>query len=142
MTNTLWLWWSGLGEPDLALLWRSYLRRFDIEHTFLFVKGPLQWASPKVRTPEQADLWTTLVVAVYTQLRLAKPFVQDYRLPWEKQLTQDKLTPNRVLRGVLPLLPYLGTPASAPKPFRAGPGRPLGTRKPPRTRYPALKKAA
>jgi hypothetical protein len=30
--KTLWLWWSGEGEPDLELCWRAYLRRFDIEH--------------------------------------------------------------------------------------------------------------
>src|ERR1035437_9499099 len=29
--KTLWLWWSGPGEPDLDLCWRAYLRRFDIE---------------------------------------------------------------------------------------------------------------
>jgi DDE superfamily endonuclease len=32
--KTLWLWWSGPDLPDLALCWRAYLRRFDIEHTF------------------------------------------------------------------------------------------------------------
>jgi len=30
--KTLWLWWSGDGQPDLDLCWRAYLRRFDIEH--------------------------------------------------------------------------------------------------------------
>ena len=37
--KTLWLWWSGPGPVDLDLCWRAYLRRFDIEHTFRFVKG-------------------------------------------------------------------------------------------------------
>ena len=39
--KTLWLWWSGPGEPDLDLCWRAYMRRFDIEHTFRFVKNTL-----------------------------------------------------------------------------------------------------
>lgn len=30
--NKLWLWWAGEGEPDLSLLWRGYVRRFDLEH--------------------------------------------------------------------------------------------------------------
>jgi hypothetical protein len=30
--QVLWLWWSGAREPDLALLWRAYLRRFDLEN--------------------------------------------------------------------------------------------------------------
>ena len=59
--KTLWMWWSGDGEPDLDLCWRSYLRRFDIEHTFRFVKGTLGWTTPSVCTPEQADRWTWLV---------------------------------------------------------------------------------
>jgi hypothetical protein len=37
-----------------------------------------------VRTPEQADRWTWLVVASYTQLRLARTLVDDHRLPWER----------------------------------------------------------
>ena len=27
----LWLWWAGPGEPDLDLIWRAYLHRFEIE---------------------------------------------------------------------------------------------------------------
>src|SRR3712207_4144685 len=29
--KTLWLWWAGLGTPDLDLCWRAYIRRFDGE---------------------------------------------------------------------------------------------------------------
>ena len=38
--KTLWLWAAG-PEPDLDIAWRAYLRRFDIEHTFRFVKNTL-----------------------------------------------------------------------------------------------------
>ena len=79
--KTLWLWWSGPGAPDLDLCWRAYLRRFDIEHTFRFAKGALGWTTPALRTPEQADRWTWLIVAAYTQLRLARGLVDDDRLP-------------------------------------------------------------
>src|SRR5664280_2423294 len=75
--TTLWLWWSGPGEPDLDLCWRAYLRRFDIEHTFRFVKSTLGWTTPALQTPDQADRWTWLVVAAYTQLRLARGLVDD-----------------------------------------------------------------
>ena len=30
--KTLWLWWSGPGEPDIDLCSRAHLRHFDIEH--------------------------------------------------------------------------------------------------------------
>ena len=141
-TKTLWLWWSGPDQPDLDTCWRAYLRRFDIEHTFRFVKGTLGWTTPSVRTPEQADLWTWLIVAAYTQLRLARALVDDLRLPWEKPTEPARLTPTRTRRGFRLLATIIGTPAQPPKSRAPGPGRPKGTRKPPRTHYPAIKKAA
>ncbi|MGD0983771.1 MAG: hypothetical protein ABSA65_08145 [Acidimicrobiales bacterium] len=86
--KTLWLWWSGEGEPDLDRCWRAYLRRFDIEHGFRFVKGTLGWTTPSLCTPEQADRWTWLVVAALTEVRLARGLVADLRLPWERPATQ------------------------------------------------------
>jgi hypothetical protein len=140
--TTLWLWWSGPGTPDLDVCWRAYVRRFDLEHTFRFVKHTLGWTTPALRTPEQADRWTWLVVAAYTELRLARRLVDDQRLPWERSLTPAQLTPARVRRGFRRLRASLGTPASPPKSSKPGPGRPKGTRRPPRTRYPAVKKTA
>ena len=140
--KTLWLWWSGDGEPDLERCVHAYLRRFDIEHTFRFMKQSLGWTTPKVQTPGQADRWSLLVAAAYTELRLARGLVSDLRLPWEKPLDPMKLTPARVRRGFRRLRATLGTPASPPKSRTPGPGRPKGTRKPPKTRYPAVKRAA
>ncbi|MGO9458308.1 MAG: NF041680 family putative transposase [Acidimicrobiales bacterium] len=138
----LWLFWSGPKTPDLDLCWRSYLRRFDIEHTFRFAKNTLGWTSPSLCTPAQAERWTWLVLAMLTQLRLARTHVDDLRLPWERPKEAHKLTPARTRRGFRRLRAVIGTPASPPKHIKAGPGRPKGTRRPPRTRYPAVKKAA
>lgn len=138
--KTLWLWWSGPGEADLDLCWRAYLRRFDIEHTFRFLKSTLGWTTPALCNPEQADRWTWLNVAAYTQLRLARPLVSDLRLPWEKPHDPAHLSPARVRRDFRRLRSTIGTPASPPKSQTPGPGRPKGTRRPPRTRYPAVKK--
>ncbi len=140
--KTLWLLWSGPSTPDLDLCWRSYLRRFDIEHTFRFAKNTLGWTSPSLCTPEQAERWTWLVVAMLTQLRLARGHIEDLRLPWERPRQAHQLTPARTRRGFRRLRAVIGTPASPPKFTKAGPGRPKGTRRPPRTRYPAIKKAA
>ena len=141
-TKTLWLWWSGPGQPDLHTCWRAYLRRFDIEHTFRFVKNTLGWTAPALRTPEQADRWTWLIAAAYTQLRIARPLVADLRLPWERPKAPGRLTPARVRRGFRRLRADINTPASPPKSTTPGPGRPKGTRRDPRTRYPAIKKSA
>lgn len=140
--KTLWLWVAGPEPVDLDLAWRAYLRRFDIEHTYRFVKNTLGWTTPALRTPEQADRWTWLIVAGYTQLRLARTLVDDLRLPWERPRQPGQLTPTRVRRAFRRLHATIGTPASPPKTTIAGPGRPKDTRRPPRTRYPAVKKAA
>jgi hypothetical protein len=140
--KTLWLFWSGPGEPDLDRCWRAYLRRFDIEHTFRFIKNTMGWTTPSVCTPEQADRWSWLIVGALTQLRLARSLVDDLRLPWERPRDPGTLTPARVRRGFRRLRAAIGTPASPPKSTTPGPGRPKGTRKPPRKRYPAVKKAA
>jgi len=140
--KTLWLWWSGAGEPDLELCFRAYLRRFDIEHAYRFVKNTLGWTSPSLQTPEQADRWTWIVIAAYTQLRLARHLVDDLRLPWERRLDPARLTPARVRRGFRRLRATLGTPASPPKSDTPGPGRPKGTRTGPLKRYPVVKKTA
>lgn len=138
----LWMWWTGEGEPDLDLIWRSYCRRFSLEHAIKFMKLTLGWTSPRVRHPEQADRWTWLILAAYTQLRLARGIIVDRRLPWEKPLSQRRLTPTRVLRAFCNLLPNLGTPARALKPRGRSPGRPKGSPSGPAKRHPAIKKAA
>lgn len=140
--RVLWLWWHGEGEPDLDLLWRAYCRRFSIEHAIRFIKERLGWVRPKVRYPEQADRWTLLILVAYAQLLLARGVVADRRLPWEKPLAVEKLTPYRVLRSFVTLLPLVGTLAKAPKPRSRSPGRPRGSLSGPARRYPALKKAA
>jgi hypothetical protein len=140
----LWLWWRGPGAPDPAVLWRAYVHRFDLEHTYRFCKQVLNWTTPRVRQPEQADRWTWLVVLAYTQLRLARCAIADVHLPWERDQhpTRRALTPARVRQAFPPLLVALGTPANPPKPCGRSPGRPLGARSGPAPRYPACKKAA
>ena len=140
----LWLWWRGPGTPDLAVLWRAYVRRFDLEHTYRFCKQTLNWTTPRVRTPQQADRWTWLVVLAYTQLRLARRTIADVHLPWEAPQRPDRgtLTPARVRQAFSSLLVTLGTPANMPKPCGRSPGRPKGARSGPAPRFPALKKAA
>ncbi|UNX53464.1 transposase [Georgenia sp. TF02-10] len=140
--KVLWLWVTGPHGTDLDVCWRAYLRRFDIEHTFRFYKNTLGWTAPSLRTPEQADRWTWIITAAYTQLRLARTLVEDCRRPWERPRPRPKLSPARVRRGFRQLQPHLPPMARAPKSRTPGPGRPPGTRTGPRTRHPAIKKAA
>ena len=140
--KVLWLWWAGPCGLDLDLVWRAYIRRFDLEHTVRFAKQTLGWTTPRPRHPEQADRWTWLVLACYAQLRLARQVVADGRLPWERPRPPGRLSPVRVCRGFPRLLAALGSPAAAPKPAGRSPGRPKGRPSGPAVRYPAIKKPA
>jgi hypothetical protein len=125
----VWLWYSqtGLDSAMVDLAWQAFLRRFDIEHTFRMLKQTLGWTTPKLRSPEAADRWTWLLIAAYTQLRLARGLVVDLRRRWEKPVTALRLSPARVRRGFRHLRTHTTCPAGVPKPSRPGPGRPAGT---------------
>jgi hypothetical protein len=128
----LWLWWhvsldaaaaaegtnecGDLTSPDLDRSWRAYVRRFDLEQTFRFLKQSLNWTQPRVRHPEQADRWTWLVALAYPQLRLARPLVADQRLPWERPLSPQHVTPVRVRRAFSCLLPVRACSLFVPAP--------------------------
>lgn len=133
----LWLWFSGTAANTTIVdwLWQMFLRRFDLEHTFRFLKQTLGWTKPRIRTPSAADRWTWLVIAAHTQLRLARHHTEDLRRPWEKAATKPgQLTPARVRRGFRNIRPTTTLPASAPKPSHPGPGRPPGSKNTQRAR--------
>jgi len=69
-----------------------------------------------------------LIVAAYTQLRLARALAVDLRRPWERPLPPERLTPARVRRGFRHLRAKITQPARAPKPSHPGPGRPAGSK--------------
>jgi hypothetical protein len=128
----MWIWASdpraGSDEAATAALWQSYLRRFDIEHAFRFLKAQLGWDKPALRDPAAADRWTWLVIAAYAQLYLARDLAADIRLPWQQPCPPGRLTPARVRRDFRRIRQDLPVPASAPKPSRPGPGRPKGSK--------------
>src|SRR5260370_598986 len=98
----MWLWTDRTGlSADLAdRCWQAFLRRFDIEHTFRFLKQTLGWTAPHLRDPAAADTWTWLILAAYTQLWLPRHLPADLRRPWEKPAQPRRLTPARRRPGV------------------------------------------
>lgn len=128
-TKPVWLWWSGTQaqEETVDRCWQAFLRRFDLEHTFRLFKQTLGWTTPRLRDPAAADRWTWLVIAVHTQLRLARPLAVDLRRPWERPAPPQRLTPARVRRGFRYLRTKTAPVARAPKLSRPGPGRPPGS---------------
>jgi hypothetical protein len=126
----VWLWTSA-ADPDAGEVdwcWQAFLRRFDVEHTFRFLKQVLGWTAPKLRAPAAADRWTWLIIAALTQLWLARGLAGDLRLPWQRPARADRQTPARVRRGFRNIRETLPCLAAAPKPGKPGPGRPPGSK--------------
>jgi hypothetical protein len=128
--EAMWLWASspGAGEEQVTRLWQAYLRRFDIEHCFRFLKQQLGWTRPLLRDPEAADRWTWLVIAAWNQLWLARPLAAAASLPWQPAVPARDLTPGRVRAQFRAARQTAGTPASPPKTPSPGPGRPKGSK--------------
>jgi hypothetical protein len=125
----LWLWASAphADSGEITALWQAFLRRFDLEHTFRLFKQVLGWDTPRLRDPAAADRWTWLLIAAYTQLRLAAALAADLRLPWQRPQPPGTMTPARVRRGFRAVRDTVSTPAAPPKPGKPGPGRPKGS---------------
>lgn len=125
----VWL-WASKPIPDspeeVDHWWSMFIRRFDLEHPFRFLKQTLGWTRPHLRNPAAADRWTWLIIAAHTQLRLARPAARDHRLPWQKPLAPTMLTPARVRSSYRRICQTSCHPANTPKHSRAGPGRPKG----------------
>jgi hypothetical protein len=126
----VWLWASAvrLDADLLTTCFTAWLRRFDIEHTFRFLKQYLALTLPRLRSPEAADRWVVLVGAAYIQLAMARSLVADRPFAWERPLEPDRLTPVRVKRGFRHLQPTLPPLSGIPKTRQSGIGRPKGSR--------------
>jgi hypothetical protein len=138
----MWLWSTAAGA-DASLVracWQAYLRRFDIEHLFRFLKQRLGWDKPLLRSPAAADRWTWLLIAASAQLWLARHLAAVTRMPWQPPQAPGQMTPGRVHDGFRRARQITGTPASTPAITVPGPGRPKASRnKHPAPRYPAGK---
>jgi hypothetical protein len=140
----------GCGTPGLApRTWTCaggpYLHRFEIEHGYLPAKHNLGWDAAALRKPEQVARWTWLIIAAITQLRIARPAADDHRQRWGTPQQAGETDPRPGPPGFRSPdhdSRDAGTPASPPKPSKAGPGRPKGRTSTPATRHPILKKAA
>ena len=139
--KTLWLWWSGRPARPGAVPARlpaplRHRAHLPLREEHLGLDHPVA-AHARASRPLDLAHRGRLYPTANT-----RGIVADLRLPWERPHDPEKLTPARVRRGFPSLRVAIGTPANPPKSQEPGPGRPKGTRRPPRTRYPVIKKTA
>lgn len=126
----MWL-WAGerdAGEDLVRVLWQAYLRRFDIEHAFRFIKSQLGWDKPLLRDPAAADRWTWIIIAAYAQLWLARRLAAVTRLPWQPPQAPGEMTPGRVRAGFRRARQVTWSPAGTTRTCVPGPGRRCGSK--------------
>jgi hypothetical protein len=142
-------WWliiSGERRAELTLeqVYNAYDRRSDTEHFFRFAKQRLLLTRFQTPDLQRETNWWQIVQLAYTQLWLAHPLADTLPRPWERYLPRFQshrpVSPSAVQRDFKRIIRQLGTPAIDPKPRGYSPGRPLGTRLPPRVRSPVVKK--
>jgi len=125
------------GIAQVSLL---YGLRFGQEHGYRFDKQALLWTEPRLRTPEQFDLWSQIVAIVHNLVVAARDLIEGELRPWENK--QREQTPQQVRRGLATFLPELGTPARPPKPRGKSKGRSYGTQPRKAKRFPVVRKTA
>lgn len=131
------LWFAWVGEEPPACWWNQYTRRYPIEHWYRFAKGRLHWTLPKVATAEQGDRWSDLMPLLTWELWLARPWVSDCPLAWQKP--QTNLAPGRVCQGLQNILVAIGTPTRMCKPHGKSPGWPKGRQRARRERHDLIR---
>lgn len=135
----LWLMVVG-GDLPWAEVWPLYQRRWSEETLHAQAKDLLGWSRAQLGSVARQDQWTWLVLLAYWQLLLARDMASDCPRPWERAAPAGPLPLARVQRDYGRILWQFGLALPPPKPRGKAPGRPRGTRLPPKPRQPILKR--
>jgi hypothetical protein len=134
-----WFLFWGQEPPAPEEVPKLYGRRYNLEHAYRTAKQDLLWETPRLRTPEQFELWTDVVSVVRNTLFLARDLVAAQHRPWES--TRRAPTPEQVRRGMGRIIAQLGTPARVCRPRGYSPGWQSGRSRQPVTTYKVVYKA-
>lgn len=143
----MWLMVSGKRRQELSLIeiWRSYKRRYDVEHFFKF--GKTRLLMDKFQTPEteHEEAWWQIASLAYAQLYMARKLATNLPNPWEKYLPEMQKdvmvkSARQVQKSFTRITTEIGTPASPPKPRVKPPGRMKGAKQIKRIRHPIILK--
>ncbi len=99
VNKPVWLWWSRAGATKVHVdrCWQSFLRRFDIEHTFRLFKQTLGWTKPRLGSGRLVDLSGDRRICAAP----ARPTAcRRSPAPLREAGPPNKLTPARIRRGL------------------------------------------
>jgi hypothetical protein len=134
----LWLMVVGpLAWPEVAPL---YTRRWREETWHRQGKDLFGWCRAQLGSVVRQDRWTWVVLLASWQLLLARDLARDCPRHWERRRAAGPLPVARVQRDYGRILQQFGLAMPAPKPRGKAPGRPVGTRLPPKRREPLLRR--
>lgn len=146
----MWLMIIGERRKEISLLeaWKSYLKRYDIEHFFRFGKQKLLTTAYQTPEVQYEENWWQLTQLAYVQLWLARNLAEKMPRPWERYLPRytteldREASPTEVQRDFGRIRKEIGTPAKTSKPRGFSPGRSKGESIEKRESHPVIKKTA
>lgn len=129
---------------DLLDTYWAYRQRFDIEHSFRFLKRNLLLDAFQTPELEHEQDWLKLVMLAYVQLWAAQPITIEVPKPWEtlkERENYSRIPPSKVQQDWYRIIRLVGTPAAEVKLRGKSPGRQSGETQTPRQRHPVIKKS-
>ena len=87
-------------QTELARCYQTVKQRWTIEPSNRFRKERLYAESPKFREAESSDKWLKISQIVEWEIYLWRENAKDERMPWQAELSEEKLTPGRVLKSL------------------------------------------
>lgn len=142
------MWLLAIGEYRHELnaqeIYQVYQPRYDHEHFFRFGKQKMLLDGCQTPDDDREEKWWQLVHLAYAQLWMARHVARCLPKPWERNLPamkQGVLSPTLVQRDFGRIIGQIGTPAQPPKLRFNAPGRPKGTKLPPRPHHKVVIKS-
>jgi hypothetical protein len=100
---------NGTGErTELERCYQTAKHRWTIEPANRFRKERLYAESPKLREAGGNDNWLKVNQILEWEIYLWREAAKDEKMPWHKELGEEKLTPGRVLRSLAMNLAEVG----------------------------------
>ena len=144
--KVMWLIVIGTQRANIDVLeaYWAYRQRFDIEHSFRFLKRNLLLDAFQTPELDHEQDWLTLVMLAYVQLWAAQPISIEVPKPWERlkeRQIYSRIPPSKVQQDWNRIIRLVGTPAAEVKLRGKSPGRQSGQTQTPRKRHPVVKKS-